>query len=126
MSSQLLYLAQRKIPRDESGKPAFLTIAALREIFNDEEIVTLVNRQLVYVDQQKKAHQSYYKRVSATLSPLKKIAKELFGMTWEKLTDEERKVCESHLKGLTDPLARKSKPGVLRPPIRRKEEHERP
>lgn len=122
-----VYFSQKKIPRDEGGKPSFRTLEEIAEVFSESEIVELVNRQIKYTDSQRSVHAKYYKRQTQSLAPLKKKARELFSSDWDILTDEERGVCIAELKkeasasSANSTIQPMSASKVLRPPLRRVE-----
>lgn len=99
-----LYIANRQIPLTEGGKAAFASLEQVLLVFTEQETVLMLNRWLDYTAIQRRAHKKYSAKGTIALEPFKKKARELFGVSWDVLSDPERAaVLEAVRKDLTGP-----------------------
>lgn len=71
-------LVNKEIPRNDNGDPNFTSLSELQKIFADDEIVTLVNRQIYSLEYQRIVHRERTRDERQRLKPLKDEFKRLF------------------------------------------------
>lgn len=85
----VIKLQGRDIPRNDKGDPAFGELVSVREVFTDEEITALVNRQLYQMEYSRTSHRERGQKERDKTAPVRAMVKELFGVSWLKATDEQ-------------------------------------
>lgn len=90
-------LSGREIPRDEKGDPAFQDLVTVRHVFSDDEITAMVNRYLYQAFYQLDSHKKRAKAEAERMSPLKKMVRQMFGVSFINATDEQLRAAQQRL-----------------------------
>lgn len=77
------------IPKTPDGDPAFLSLPAIREVFNDEMLVYIVNKYLYAQLYNREYHQNRAREERAVLKPIKAKVHELFHVSYLNATTEQ-------------------------------------
>lgn len=85
------WLGAKVIPRTTAGDPDFKTMGQVYEQFTAAETLYLVNRALYAITYQNDYHRKRAADEAQLIGPVKRKVRELFGVGFDKATDEQLK-----------------------------------
>ena len=104
----VIKLQGRNIPRNDKGDPAFESMTSVLEVFEDKEIVALVNRQLYQMEYSRVVHRQRGQRERDKTAPVRAMVKKMFGVSWLKATEEQVITAVKAIKEESDERVRSS------------------